>query len=91
MTRSRRVTNADVARRAGVSTMTVSRVVNDNGRVSEATRQRVRRAIAELGYQPNQLARSLTQGRGVFSMEFNRYDELPPNIAQKVIAQHVAY
>ncbi len=63
MTRSRRVTNADVARRAGVSTMTVSRVVNDNGRVSEATRQRVRRAIAELGYQPNQLARSLTQGR----------------------------
>lgn len=63
MKRSRRVTNADVARRAGVSTMTVSRVVNDNGRVSEATRQRVRRAIAELGYQPNQLARSLTQGR----------------------------
>ena len=35
--------------------------------------------------------RSLTQGRGVFSMEFNRYDELPPNIAQKVITQHVAY
>lgn len=59
----RRVTNADVARVAGVSTMTVSRVVNDTGRVSEATRERVRRAIAELGYQPNQLARSLTQGR----------------------------
>lgn len=58
-----RVTNADVARLAGVSTMTVSRVVNDNGRVSEATRQRVRSAIAQLGYQPNQLARSLTQGK----------------------------
>ncbi len=35
--------------------------------------------------------RSLTQGRGVFSMEFNRYDELPPNIAQKIITQSVAY
>ncbi|MCC6310008.1 MAG: LacI family DNA-binding transcriptional regulator, partial [Trueperaceae bacterium] len=43
--------------------MTVSRVVNGTGRVSEATRQRVRKAIDELGYQPNQLARSLTQGR----------------------------
>ena len=35
--------------------------------------------------------RSLTQGRGVFSMEFNRYDELPQNIAQKIITQSVAY
>ena len=35
--------------------------------------------------------RSLTQGRGVFSMEFNRYDELPQNIAQQIITQHVAY
>ncbi len=61
--RPRTVTNADVAAAAGVSTMTVSRVVNGTGRVSEATRERVRRAIEELGYQPNQLARSLTQGR----------------------------
>ncbi len=35
--------------------------------------------------------RSLTQGRGVFTMEFNRYDELPQNIAQKIITQSVAY
>ena len=35
--------------------------------------------------------RSLSQGRGVFSMEFNRYDELPTNIAKKVITQNVAY
>ncbi|MBX3141550.1 MAG: LacI family DNA-binding transcriptional regulator [Trueperaceae bacterium] len=61
--RPRTVTNADVAAAAGVSTMTVSRVVNGTGRVSEATRQRVRKAIDDLGYQPNQLARSLTQGR----------------------------
>lgn len=57
-----RVTNVDVARVAGVSTMTVSRVLNGNGRVSEATRKRVRLAMEELNYQPNQLARSLARG-----------------------------
>ncbi|MGB4682745.1 MAG: elongation factor G [Firmicutes bacterium] len=35
--------------------------------------------------------RSLTQGRGVFNMEFNRYDELPPNIAQKLITRSAIY
>ncbi|HOA36602.1 MAG TPA: elongation factor G [Bacillota bacterium] len=35
--------------------------------------------------------RSLTQGRGVFNMEFNRYDELPQNIAQKVITRSAIY
>ena len=54
-----RVTIMAVARRAGVSAMTVSNVVNDTGRASEATRERVRAAIAELGYTPNQAARRL--------------------------------
>jgi LacI family transcriptional regulator len=49
----------DVARRAGVSTMTVSRVINNSGYVSLQTRERVERAIAELGYVPNALAASL--------------------------------
>jgi elongation factor G len=31
--------------------------------------------------------RSMTQGRGAFSMEFARYDEMPPNMAEKVIAE----
>ncbi|HEX9371342.1 MAG TPA: LacI family DNA-binding transcriptional regulator [Roseiflexaceae bacterium] len=52
-------TISDVAKRAGVSTMTVSRVVNNSGYISQETRERVERAIAELGYVPNALARYL--------------------------------
>jgi len=54
-----RITIADVAREAGVSQMTVSRVVNDKGDVSEATRQRVLAVIERLGYRPNSIARGL--------------------------------
>lgn len=49
----------DVARRAGVSTATVSRVLNGAEVVSEDTRARVEQAIADLGYRYNALARSL--------------------------------
>jgi LacI family transcriptional regulator len=49
----------EVARQAGVSPMTVSRVVNDSPSVNPATRRRVQAAIAELGYVPNRLARGL--------------------------------
>ncbi|NIM51682.1 MAG: LacI family DNA-binding transcriptional regulator, partial [Gemmatimonadales bacterium] len=49
---ARRVTMSDVAREAGVSLMTVSRVVNDKGEVSAATRQRVLQVIDRLGYRP---------------------------------------
>jgi LacI family transcriptional regulator len=58
-----RVTIQDVARRAGVSPMTVSRVVNASPRVSPETRRRVEDAIAELGYVPNRLAQGLTGRR----------------------------
>jgi LacI family transcriptional regulator len=53
------VTIKDVARLSGVSSMTVSRVINGSERVSPETRQRVERAIAELGYVPSRLARGL--------------------------------
>ncbi|MCA2226307.1 LacI family DNA-binding transcriptional regulator [Nonomuraea aurantiaca] len=52
----------DVARVAGVSQQTVSRVINDKTRVSESTRAKVMRVIAELGYRPNRLARTLAGG-----------------------------
>jgi DNA-binding LacI/PurR family transcriptional regulator len=48
-----------VADKAGVSIATVSRVLNENPRVSEQTRAKVRRAMDELGYQPNASARGL--------------------------------
>ena len=56
-------TLVDVARRAGVSTMTVSRVINGSGYASAAVQARVNQAIAELGYMPNVLARQLRSSR----------------------------
>ena len=53
----------DVARLAGVSHQTVSRVLNDNPNVKEQTRLRVRAAIDQLGYRPNRAARTLVTGR----------------------------
>ena len=61
--RGRQPTLNDVARRANVSKQTISRVVNNKGEVSEATRQRVLEAIREIGYHPNTLARSLVTSR----------------------------
>jgi LacI family transcriptional regulator, repressor for deo operon, udp, cdd, tsx, nupC, and nupG len=52
-------TITDVARRAAVSTATVSRVLSQPGIVSPATRERVLRAVADLGYEPNPAARAL--------------------------------
>ena len=49
----------DVAKEAGVSTATVSYVLNDSGAVGDATRQRVLRAVEKLGYRPSVIARGL--------------------------------
>lgn len=58
-----RATMQDVARMSGVSTATVSRVINHNGRYSPQTEQRVREAIRQLGFVPNQLAKDLRTQR----------------------------
>jgi LacI family transcriptional regulator len=57
------VTLHDVARLAGVSTATVSRVVHGQDRVRESTRARVRQAIEELGYVPDGAGQSLSRRR----------------------------
>lgn len=57
------VTIADVAREAGVSMQTVSRVINEKGEVSPETRQRILKAIEQLGYRPNSLARGLAMNK----------------------------
>lgn len=59
---STRPTLKDVAERAGVTVTTVSRVINQRGALSEKTINKVYEAIRELGYRPNQSARTL-QGK----------------------------
>lgn len=54
----------DVAARVGVSAMTVSRVLKEDPRVSDANRKRVLAAVSELGYRRNENARSLRLGGG---------------------------
>lgn len=58
-----RITIADVAKYAGISAMTVSRVVNNHGQVSEEMRARVHEAMQELNYKPNRIARSLASNQ----------------------------
>ncbi|MGW2221595.1 LacI family DNA-binding transcriptional regulator, partial [Nonomuraea sp. NPDC001684] len=67
----------DVAVLAGVSAMTVSRVLNAPDRVRAETRARVMAAVRELDYRPNQAARQLVTGRsgvlGVVSIDTTLY------------------
>src|SRR5262245_6698032 len=61
--RPRAVVMGDVAKLAGVSLQTVSRVINDSPHVREATRERVQDAMRKLEYRPNPVARALVTGR----------------------------
>src|SRR5262252_3120606 len=75
--RSRPPVMADVARLAGVSHQTVSRVLNEHPNVKPQTRENVLAAIAELGYRPNAAARTLVTRRtrtlGVVSFDTTLY------------------
>jgi DNA-binding LacI/PurR family transcriptional regulator len=75
--RPRAVVMADVAKLAGVSLQTVSRVINDSPHVREETRERVQDAMRKLGYRPNPVARALVTGRsrtlGVVSFDTTLY------------------
>jgi len=61
----RRASIYDVANHAGVSHMTVSRVLNDHPNIRESTRQRVLQAIAEMNYTPSSIARALATQRAM--------------------------
>lgn len=63
MVRRRSITVSDVARLAGVAPGTVSKALSGHGQLRAETRDRVIEAARELGYQPNQLAKSLQTGR----------------------------
>lgn len=73
----------DVAKRAGVSVATVSRVINGNSRVSPETAEKVKRAISELNYRPNLLGRALRKTKS------ERILVILPNIANPFYAEIV--
>jgi DNA-binding LacI/PurR family transcriptional regulator len=63
MNKNRRVTIKEIAKIAGVSTQTISRVINDKGEVSPETRKRIQDIIDQYGYKPSAVARSLSKQR----------------------------
>jgi LacI family transcriptional regulator len=88
---TRRVTMSDVAREAGVSLMTVSRVVNNKGEVSSATRQHVQAVIERLGYRPSGIARGLATQR-THTLGLVMLDVANPFFSDVARgAEHVAY
>lgn len=94
-TGSRRPSLKDVARQAGVSYQTVSRVVNGGGRVSVATRDRILAAIAELGYRRNDAARALVTSRshaiGVIADASPKYGPVSTLAAVESAARDAGY
>jgi DNA-binding LacI/PurR family transcriptional regulator len=85
----------DVAREAGVSYQTVSRVLNDSPAIRPSTRARVRRVIEELGYRPNPAARALVTSRsgliGVMSSQSALYGPATSIQAIEVAARAAGY
>jgi len=61
--RKNQVTLSDVAKKAGVSPSTVSRVISNSPRISDSTKEKVEKCMDELGYYPNAIARSLAKNK----------------------------
>lgn len=77
-------TIVDVAKLAGVTPTTVSRVINNRGYISEKTKKRVHEAMDELGYQPNEIARSLTKQKS------NTIGVIVPHISHPYFAKLIS-
>ena len=95
MQRDKVVVMADVAKLAGVSHQTVSRVLNSHPSVRPATRQRVLDAVVELEYRPNSAARALASRRsrviGVLAVEAPRVGPLNTLFAVERAARDAGY
>lgn len=85
---SKRVTIKDVAKAAGVSITTVSRVINDNPKVEKELASRVRKAIEELKYVPNIHARSIKSmhGRTIGFVTPSAFDNFFSNVLEGVLS-----
>jgi DNA-binding LacI/PurR family transcriptional regulator len=93
--RSRAPNIRDVARLAGVSYQTVSRVLNDHPSIRDSTRERVLAVIAETGYRPNPAARALVTSRsrtiGVLSSQSSQYGPATSIAAIEIAARDAGY
>jgi DNA-binding LacI/PurR family transcriptional regulator len=92
----RPATLRDVARLAGVSAQTVSRVVNNQQLVARDTRSAVLRAVSDLGYRPNRAARALVTQHSrliglVIAQDEKNHDVAVAIQAVDVAAQHRGY
>ena len=85
----------DVAALAGVSYQTVSRVLNDSPSIKDSTRQKVLDVISEIGYRPNQAARTLVTSRsrtiGVLSSQTAHYGTTTSVNAIELAAREAGY
>ena len=85
----------DVAALAGVSYQTVSRVLNDSPSIKDSTRQKVLDVISEIGYRPNQAARTLVTSRsrtiGVLSSQTAHYGPTTSVNAIELAAREAGY
>ncbi len=92
---SRALVMSDVAARAGVSHQTVSRVINGHRNVAPQTRERVERAIRELGYRPNTAARALVTGStrtiGFVTGNINQYGPAQTLVGLEQAARTAGY
>jgi LacI family transcriptional regulator len=75
----------DIAREAGVSATTVSKVINNKGRISEKTREKIMNIIEDLRYQPNLLA-SAMKGKSTYTIAL-----LIPDMTNPIYAQYLKY
>lgn len=78
------VTIKDIAQRAGVTTTTVSRVMNNRGYISDKTREKVWEAIEEMHYHPNEVARQLAR------QHTNTIGIIVPHIAHPYFAKLIS-
>lgn len=95
MTARKQITITQVARAAGVSTQTVSRVINERPDVAPETRLRVQSVIEQLDYRPNVLARSLIHRRshtiGVVAMSSGFYGPSTTLVGIEKMTRHLGY
>ncbi|MDY8134751.1 LacI family DNA-binding transcriptional regulator [Aquimarina sp. 2201CG5-10] len=74
--RKKRVKLEDIARKLNISIATVSRALDKNPRVKQSTREKVFKMAEEMGYMPNQIAKSLSSGKtNIIGVIIPRYDE----------------